>query len=320
MTTPLRHRTMISAVVACALATTLVACSTGSESDSTDPSSSGSDSAPNLLEGLDTTAEFDADIAAGLPEDVADAGELTVGTDATMAPKEFLDDDGKTFRGVDIDFTYAIGNVLGIKMNFVNAGFDTLLPGVQNGRYDFVASSAAPTLEREAVVDFVSIDRSGETLLVQADSADTIESIEDLCGRPAGAIKGSLQVEDLTEQSTKCEAAGDDAIEINVYPSASEVNLSLSSGRVDVAFLDTPTSAYQAANSDGDLVTTGPIYRAGLEGVFMQKDGGLAEPVAEAVNALIASGTYQEILEKWGLGDSAIETAYVNPATNGKAE
>jgi polar amino acid transport system substrate-binding protein len=310
----------IALLVAGGLAVSVSGCSTGSSASTTaaDAGSSTTDKAPNELSGIDTPAEYDEKIAKSVPEEYRDG--LTVGTDATMAPKEFLAEDGKTFTGLDIDFTYAIGNVLGVKMNFVNAGFDTLLPGVQNGRYDFVASSAAPTLEREKVVDFVSVDRSGESLLTKKADADSIKDIESLCGRVAGAIKGSLQVEDLAEQSDKCVAAGDKAIETSLFPDASAVNLALKSSRVDVAFFDTPTSAYQAKNSHGDLVVVGPIYRAGLEGVFMKQGGGLAEPVAAAVNELIESGTYQELLDKWGLSDSAIETAYVNPATNGKAD
>jgi polar amino acid transport system substrate-binding protein len=316
----MNSRTSLSLALLAAggLAVALSGCGASSAPSAANAGSASADAAPNALTGIETPAEYDAKIAATVPEEYRDG--LTVGTDATMAPKEFLAEDGTTFTGLDIDFTYAIGNVLGVKMNFVNAGFDTLLPGVQNGRYDFVASSAAPTLEREKVVDFVSVDRSGESLLTKKADADTIKDIESLCGKVAGAIKGSLQVEDLSAQSEKCTAAGDPAIETSLFPDASAVNLALNSSRVDVAFFDTPTSAYQAKNSKGKLVVVGPIYRAGLEGVFMKQGGGLAEPVAAAVNELIQNGTYQELLDKWGLSDSAIKTAYVNPATNGKAD
>jgi polar amino acid transport system substrate-binding protein len=307
-----------SLITALLMAGGIAVAATGCASSAPSADAAGSSTSLNPLSGIDTAPQYNAEIAASVSEEFRDG--LTVGTDATNAPKEFLADDGETFTGVDIDFTYAIGTVLGVQMNFVNAGFDTLLPGVQNGRYDFVASSAAPTLEREQVVDFVSIDRSGESLLTKKEDAGTLSDIEALCGHVVGAIKGSLQVEDLAEQSTKCEAGGEAAIETSLFPDSASVNLALGSGRVEVAFFDTPTSAYQAKNSDGSLVVVGPIYRAGLEGVFMKKDGGLAGPVAAAVNELIASGVYQEILDKWGLSDSAVETAYVNPATSGKAD
>ena len=294
----------------------LTGCSTGAAAGG--DATAGGAGTPNALSGIRTTITKDSDIAAKVPAEYRDG--LTVGTDATMAPKEFLDADGTTFKGLDIDLTYAIGNVLGVKMTFVNAGFDTLLPGVQNGRYDFVASSAAPTLEREKVVDFVSVDRSGESLLVRKADESSLQDITSLCGKKAGAIKGSLQVEDLADQSAKCTDDGKQPIDTSLFPDASAVNLALNSSRVDAAFFDTPTSAYQAARSSGKLVVVGPIYRAGLEGVFMKKGSGLAEPVAAAVNELIENGTYQQLLDKWGLEKSAIDEAFVNPATNGKAE
>ncbi|SFU11386.1 ABC transporter substrate-binding protein [Arthrobacter sp. ov118] len=312
----IRQSRILTAVVATGFAAALAGCSAAASPTT----ATASNSAPNALEGVNTQPAYNETIAKTVPEAFKKPGGLTVGTDATMAPKEFIGDDGSTFKGLDIDFTYAIGNVLGIKMNFVNAGFDTLLPGVQNGRYDLVASSAAPTLAREKVVDFVSVDRSGETLLVKSEKKSTITSIESLCGMTAAAIKGSLQVEDLSEQSTKCTAAGKPAINTSLYPDASAANLALNSDRADAAFFDTPTSAYQSKNSNGKLAMTGPIYRAGLEGIFMSQGKGLAQPVANAVNELIKTGVYQELLNKWGLNDSAIKTAYVNPATNGKAE
>jgi len=303
-------------VLAVGTVATLTGCSSDASAGS--GSSAGGSGPLNTVTGIKGTITKDSAIAAKVPSAYRDG--LTVGTDATMAPKEFLDADGKTFKGLDIDLTYAIGNVLGVRMTFVNAGFDTLLPGVQNGRYDFVASSAAPTLEREKVVDFVSVDRSGESLLVRSADKSSLKDITSLCGKQAGAIKGSLQVEDLAEQSTKCTDDGKQPIDTSLFPDAAAVNLALNSSRVDVAFFDTPTSAYQAKRSGGKLVVVGPIYRAGLEGVFMKQGSGLAEPVAAAVNELIENGTYQQLLEKWGLGKSAIDKASVNPATNGKAE
>ncbi|MGO4595173.1 ABC transporter substrate-binding protein [Leifsonia sp. 2TAF2] len=309
-TTP--RKTAAVALVAFGIAAALSACSTSAAGPKDEAKSL------NAVAGIGTVATV-AHLADSVPADFR-GRTLTVGTDATMPPKEFMSADGQTFEGFDVDLTYAIGNVLGIKMKFVNSGFDSLLPGVQNGRYDYVASSAAPTLEREKVVDFVSVDRSGESLLVKKESAGTIKDISSLCGRPAGAIKGSLQVQDLADQSAKCTAEGKKAIDTSLFPDASSLNLALSSGRVDAAFLDTPGSAYQAKQSNGKFVVVGPIYRAGLEGHFMKKGTGLADSVSDAVNALIKDGTYAKLLAKWGLDKSKISTSYVNPATSGKAD
>jgi polar amino acid transport system substrate-binding protein len=273
---------------------------------------------PNVISGITTIPELDEELAALVPDAIATKGVLTVGTDATMPPKEFVADDGTTVQGLDVDLTYAIGNVLGLKMTFVNTKFDSLLPGVQNGRYDFVASSAAPTAEREAQVDMVSVTRSGESLLIRAEDEDTITSLEDTCGLKVGAPQGSLQLEDIAIQSEQCEAAGEPAIDAQVFPDAAAANQALVSGRIAASFLDLPGAVYRADASEGTLLAVGPVYRAGLEAYFMQQGNGLADPVSKAVNLLIENGTYAELLKKWSLESGKLEVSYVNPITTGK--
>ena len=258
----------------------------------------------------------DPAIAAMVPAALRSKGELTAGADATMAPKEFMDVDNKTIVGLDVDMVYAMGNVMGVKIKMTNAAFDTLIPGVQNGRFDLVNSSAAPTLEREKIVDMVSTDLSGEQLLIQASAADQIKSIEDLCGHKAGAGRGSLPVTDLQNQSAKCTAAGKGAIDVQIFPDTNTMNLALTSNRIDAVLSDQPTSVYNAEKSNGKLAAVGPIIRAGLEAVFTQKDNGLAPAMAAALNKLRADGTYKQMLAKWDLSASYLDKSVVNPATN----
>ena len=59
---------------------------------------------------------------------IASKGELTVATDATYPPAELFAEDGSTIEGMDVDLGTAIGQVMGLKWNFVNAGFDSIIP------------------------------------------------------------------------------------------------------------------------------------------------------------------------------------------------
>jgi polar amino acid transport system substrate-binding protein len=208
MKTSSSTRAVLASSTALLLAAGLSACGTSSStaSGSTGSASTGATAAAagglNPLTGVAAPAK-DAALAAEVPATFQKKGALTVGTDATLAPKEFMAADNKTMQGLDLDLTYAVGDVLGLKMNFTNSAFDTLIPGVQNGRFDLVNSSAAPTPEREKVVDMVTTDYSGEQLLVKADNAGSIKGLDDLCGRPVGVQRGSLEAEDLQAQSTK---------------------------------------------------------------------------------------------------------------------
>lgn len=312
----LRRRVLFVCIVAAALTfTTLGVAACGSSSS---PSSTSSASAtvgvPNPLTGIAAPTE-DATLAALVPKALRDKGYISVGTDATYAPKEFVAADGHTLIGTDIDFAYAVGDVLGIKMRFVQASFDSLIPSILNGKFDLGDSSAAPTPAREKVVTFVTTDYSGEGLLIRKADVGKYSKLTDFSGQTVAALRGSLEVQDAQTASAQLKAAGKPGITIQVYPDGNSAFLALNSGRVAAVFADTPSVSYQATQSKGAMVVVGPVYRAGLEGMFMTKTSGLDAPLVRAMNELIANGTYQKILQKWNEGSSALKTSVINPKT-----
>jgi len=92
-------------------------------------------------------------IAAQVPGSVKADGTLTVAADATYAPNEFIGTDGHPVVGLDADLAKALGQVLGLKVNVINATFATIIPGLASGKYDLGISSFTDTKEREKTVD-----------------------------------------------------------------------------------------------------------------------------------------------------------------------
>src|SRR5450631_2386362 len=78
----------------------------------------------------------DPALVAKLPAKVKSAGQIVVGTDATYAPNEFLNADGKTVQGMDIDPFNAVMQKFGVKVVWQPAGFDTIIAGVDSSKYD----------------------------------------------------------------------------------------------------------------------------------------------------------------------------------------
>ena len=102
-----------SAAAAALSAAMLIAVAACGTTDGTDTASksgdSSKDSSSTSIQGFDTSSiQKDDEIAALLPDSVAGDGTLTVGTDTSYAPAEFLAEDGKTPVGFDVDLSKAL--------------------------------------------------------------------------------------------------------------------------------------------------------------------------------------------------------------------
>jgi len=253
-------------------------------------------------------------IAAQVPAAVRSKGTLTVAADATYAPNEFIGPDGHTVVGMDADLAKAIGQVLGLKINMVNATFDTIIPGLASGKYDLGMSSFTDTLERQKTVDFVTYFLAGTSFYVKA-GGPGIASLADLCGHKVAVEKGTTQAADAQAQAPKCSSAGN-PMTVEIFNDQNAVNLALSSGRADVAMADSPVAAYQVKQSNGTFKLSGKEYGTAPYGIAIPKSNGMAKPILATVEHLMANGTYMKILAKWGIQSGAISDPKINGATS----
>jgi polar amino acid transport system substrate-binding protein len=241
---------------------------------------------------------------------------LKVATDATYAPNEFIGTDGKTIEGMDPDLAQALAKVMGIKVKVVNASFDTIIPALAAGKYNFSMASFTDTKERQKVVDFVTYFSAGTSFYVKKSGGPTINSLADLCGHSVGVERGTTQADDSTAQSAKCKAAGKPGVKVSVFTDQNGANLAISSGRAQVGMADSPVAAYIVKKSDGQFKLTGKSYGTAPYGIAIPKGSGLAKPILAALKVLMSNGQYKAILTKWGIEDGAITNPQINGATS----
>ncbi len=255
-------------------------------------------------------------VAAQVPAAVRSQGTLTVAADATYAPNEFIGSDGHTVVGMDAGLADALGQVMGLRVDVVNATFDTIIPGIVSGKYDLGMSSFTDTKARQQTVDFVTYFSAGTSFYVKSSGGPNITSLGDLCGHKVAVEKGTTQQADVQAQATKCKAAGKPAVRLEIFNDQNAVNLALSSGRADVSMADSPVAAYQVKQSNGTFKLSGQPYGTAPYGIAMPKNNGMAKAVQAALKVLIANGTYTKILDKWGVQAGAITNPVINGATS----
>jgi polar amino acid transport system substrate-binding protein len=303
-TSSLSRQAAVAAVAAAVLV--LSACG-GDSSDSASESPGNGGEAP-------ASAEVDEELAALVPDAIAEDGVITVGSDTTYAPSEFLDEDGQTIIGFDVDLFGLVAQKLGLEARFETASFDSIIAGVGSGRYETGVSSFTINPERLAEANMISYFSAGTQWAAKADNPEGVDP-DDACGRPIAVQRGTVQVEDITARSAECEAAGNEPITINQFEGQDEATASVVSGRNDAVLADSPVMAYAVQQTNGQLELLGDIYDSAPYGYVVAKDQTeFADAIAQALAALIEDGSYQQVLEEWGVDAGAIDDPTVNPA------
>jgi polar amino acid transport system substrate-binding protein len=242
---------------------------------------------------------------------------LNIATDASYAPNEYFDTDGKTIIGFDVDLGNAIAAKLGLKANFSNVTFSAIIPALAAGKYDLSMSSFTDTKEREATVDFVTYFNAGESLMVLAGNPKGVTGPDlSLCGLTIAVEKGTTEESEIPDLSKKCTTAGKKAITGLSSDDQNGANLALTSGRADVGSADSPVAAYAVKQLAGKIALAGQIYETAPYGIAIPKQPGLAPAIKAAVASMIADGSYKTILDKYGDDAGAITTPVINGATS----
>ncbi|MFD0682995.1 ABC transporter substrate-binding protein [Actinomadura fibrosa] len=256
----------------------------------------------------------DAKLAALVPAAVKSDGKIVVGSDASYPPNESVDPASQKIVGWDVDLFTAVAAKLGLKTQFQNAGFDTIIPGVQSGKYEVGVSSFTDNKEREKVVDFVTYYSAGTAWAALKGNPKGVNP-DDACGKSIGVQQGTVQVDDLKARSKKCTDAGKPAISSVVRKQQTEVNNDLVAGKVDGMAADSPIVGDAVKKTGGKLDIIGTAYDTAPYGYAVGKNSGqLKEAIQGALKALIADGTYKQILEKNGVQSGAITDPVINGA------
>ncbi len=272
----------------------------------------GAESASPAASAPEVTA--DETLAAGVPAAIKDSGTLLFGTDASYAPNQFLAEDGSTIVGFDIDLGNAIAAKLGLAAKWENSTFDSLIVGVQNGKFNASMSSFTVNPEREKQVNMVTYFEAGTSWAVATGNPAGIDPA-DPCGKTVAVQKATVQVDDIEARNEECKTAGKPEVSIQQYGLQSEATTAVVSGKADAMLADSPVVAY-AIQQSGKLEQVGEVYDSAPYGVVVPKDETeFATSIQGAIDALIEDGSYASILEQWNLSDGAITASEVNPSS-----
>ena len=301
-------RILVGLAACTALGLALAGCA-GDSGGGDDAGSGGS------VEVAGVTIEKNDELAAMVPDDVAERGTLTA-IQFDNAPADTFVGEDDQITGWGPDLGRAVAGLLGLEYTAeVSGAFDTFIPGIENGRFDSSWASIIVTQERLDVVDIVAVHESTTGVITKEDAGLDISTPEDLCGLRVGALAGSAFLIQLDEIIATCEDAGEDAPTVDSFPQQGAALLAVSSDRID-AFMTAKgqLSWLVREDSSAEGLEIQPLdYQPNLEGVAVGKDSGLTEAIAAAMNQLIEDGSYEQIMGYWDIDFGLLDEAVVNP-------
>ena len=213
-------------------------------------------------------------------------GKLVVATSPDFPPFESLED-GEVV-GIEVEIMKLICEELNYELVFEQIAFDSVIPGVQAGRYDCGMSGISVTPDREKNVLFTTpYCLAAQCIVVKADSS--ISSKADLAGKTI-AVQSGTTAEDFCLENEYT---------VDSYEANADAKLALTSGKVQAWVVDDLTAA-EMCKGDASVkildehMTTEPYAFA-----FNFANEELVEQINEILEKLMEDGTIKEIFEKY---------------------
>ncbi|MGW4332290.1 ABC transporter substrate-binding protein [Rhodococcus koreensis] len=256
------------------------------------------------------SVEANATLNEKLPPSVRDAGKLNVATDATYPPMQFFDTDGKTMIGFEVDMGNALGELLGVKIDWTNLSAASIAPGIEGGRFDAAITSAQDLPERREVMTFVDYFKIGSSLLVQAGNPKSVADLKSMCGRTLGVQAGTAQLMYLENHDSGCPA--DKSIQLRTFPTNDAAVTALRAGQVDAVFSQDNANAYVVKQATGQFEMLDDSYDPTPVGIVVKKGSPLTDVLHEAMSELVTTDAYSKIVEKWGLQKNVVDQVTIN--------
>lgn len=297
------------AVAACALA----ACSSsggGGASGGSSASAMASSTSAGSSSGAGT-------LKSQLPEQYQNG--IQVGISNDTPPLIFQNSSGQN-EGLDLDLLAAVSKVLGVPLTVHSVPFADMLLGLQSGKYAFVGDTTINDTRKKVFDQLEYLDTSSSFGSLK--SASTVgTALTNVCDKTVGVVTGNNTIPYITGTiDPACKSAGKPTVSMKEYPDFNTVYLNMSSGNVQMCFVDTTSYGYMLSQSSGSQFRyNGPqaLEKSPSGYSFLKSSNGpLALVIQKALGEVVANGEYQKVLAKWGQSNVGITSTVMNPATS----
>lgn len=238
------------------------------------------------------SADNGSSTSASALEQVKKAGKIVFATEGTYAPFSYHDSKTNELTGYDVEVAKAIAKEVGVKAEFAEGSFDSLLAGVDAKKYDTVADQISATDERKAKYDFTEpYTYSYGVVVTTKDNPKGVKSFDD--------VKGLQAAETGTSNWNKtAQEKGATIVQVNDFGQAVDA---LTTGRADVTLNDgLAVLDYLKQKPDANIKIAAKTEKTPAAQLpFRKGSDDLVKEVNKAIAKLQKDGTLTKISEKY---------------------
>lgn len=242
--------------------------------------------------------------------EVTESGKLSIANTIDFAPFEYLDADGKP-TGIIIELAGEVAKLVDAELDVQRTPFPSMIPGLAAGRFKIAWETFSAKPERLEQVDFVMFIKAGIAASTSPEKKDDFAGDMPLCGKRVGVSAGSGSDFLVDKLSAECTEKGKEAIDKSVFNTSTDIIQAVLADRIDARLDDATASSYFEVTSNGKLIVLPTLYDVAPLGLAIAKgDQATADMMVAALAELFENGTYQSILDKYGMGAYAIKEPY----------
>ena len=220
-------------------------------------------------------------------EDIRKSGTIVIASEGKFAPFNFVEN-GK-LTGFEIDVANGVAAKMGLKVDWKSMGFDGLLVGLQQDRWDMVIASHGITEERAKAVTFASPHYCTGGVIISKDG--TIKTGKDLTGKVVAVQTGTTYYDNAKKLPVK---------DVKNFPQDNSARAALETGHVDAWVTDKFVGKASLAATPATTLKMGDfLFTEKIAAAVSKGNTGLVADVDKALAAMMADGTYAAISKKW---------------------
>ena len=233
-------------------------------------------------------------VAAG---DLIAAGSLTMSTNPTLPPLQFVDSAG-ALKGMRIELGTEIAKRLCLKPDYVKIEFDAMIPGLQGGRWDMINTGIFFTPARVKLMYMIPYESQAISISIADQDKGKIAKIEDLAGKAVGVEIGGFEETQTHALDAALKKEGLQGLTIRTFNTFAIAYQALKAGQVDaVTSIDGVAKEYQ---DRGDFVRAiSGLNPSPVALAFKSKP--LADAVKSVLDDMKKDGSYDKLFAAYGV-------------------